>query len=188
MNKYYLRFDLSADINYLHLFLFYDIAEYSIEDKAYNRIKYRSIAELSNRLGLSNSTVSRILNNDEYKKFMIINKGSKEITLLNTFKEKKEVAFVCLNKNIVNLLKYYNDNLFCKYVIYIKYYCGYSKTNNTDFTAKQFLSAFGYCATSNSYLNKLNRYNAILVENNIIKITKYRDELGHTRNKYNFIG
>ena len=79
------------------------------------------------------------------------------------------------------------NNLFAKYLIYLKYYCGYSKDNKTDFTAQQFLIACGYSVNSNNTLSQLSEYNGLLVKRGIITIQKKRDELGHTRNIYSYI-
>ena len=78
------------------------------------------------------------------------------------------------------------DNLLCKYYIYLKYYCSLAEKAGTkqDFTAKQFLSAIGYSTNSQSQLDKISSYNKKLKEKGLIIITTYRDELGHTRNIY----
>ena len=88
-----------------------------------------------------------------------------------------------LNEKEVETIRRYKDNLLFKYYLYIKYFCGYYKRKQ-DFTAKQFLDYCGYSSKSNNYLNKIASFNAILCESGLIKIRKYRDELGHTRNEY----
>lgn len=94
------------------------------------------------------------------------------------------MPFVVLTQQEVSLLRKQQDNLFSQYLIYLKYYTNHAKGKQTDFTGKQFLSACGYSNKSHSYLNRLNDYNKILIQHQIVKIEKYRDELGHTRNRY----
>ena len=96
-------------------------------------------------------------------------------------------SFVRLTADEVKLLRDNDDNLLSKYLIYLKYYCGYTKDKKTDFTAKQFLSACGYSTKSNKLLNLIGSYNNLLVRSGLIKIESYRDELGHTRNNYFYI-
>ena len=92
-----------------------------------------------------------------------------------------------LFRSEVNLIKEVKDNLFAKYLIYLKYYCGYARDKKTDFTAQQFLSACGYSVKSNKTISQISQYNGLLVDRGIIKIQKTRDELGHTRNIYSYI-
>ena len=61
----------------------------------------------------------------------------------------------------------------------MKYFCGYSKNKQQDFTALQFLKYCGYSTNSKNYISKLSQYNSLLLDNKIISIKKYRDELGH---------
>ncbi len=186
-SSYYIRFNPAAEIDYLHLLAFHEIAEYREETKAFDTIRYSSINDLAERLNLSSSTVSRILNNPEYKDFIETDKKNKVIHLLCSFPKGTNKAFVKLTAEEVSLLKEKKDNLLSHYLIYLKYYCGYTKDKKTDFTAIQFLSACGYSIKSKQNFDRVSSYNKLLTEKGMIKIEKYRDELGHTRNKYSFL-
>lgn len=183
---YYLRFRPTANIDYLYLLAFYDLAEYNEESKVFNKIHYSSVRVLAESLNISTATVNRILSNPEYNEFMCIDKSNKTITLCNTFIRGQSEQFIRLTADEVSLIREVNTNLFAKYLIYLKYYCGYSRDNKTDFTAQQFLSACGYSVKSNATLDTISRYNGLLVDRGIIKIEKYRDDKGHTRNRYSY--
>ena len=182
---YYLRFRPTANIDYLYLLAFYDLAEYNEETKVFDTIRYPSVRVLAESLNISSATVNRILDNPAYADFMSVNKATKTIKLCNSFAKGKAEQFVRLTAEEVKLIM--EDNLFAKYLIYLKYYCGYSKNKKTDFTAQQFLIACGYSTKSNSIISRLSEYNSLLVKNGLIRIEKYRDELGHTRNRYIYI-
>ena len=187
MKYYYLPFIPLSDVNYIYILSLYRVAKYNNKTNLFDTIKYTSIRNLSEVLNIPYSTLSRILNNTEYNNFIDIDKINKVIILKNNFSSKANSrSFVRLTSEEVELIFKVNDNLFSKYLIYIKYYCGYAN-NKSDFTAKQFLSTFGYSELSNSYISKVSLYNSILVDNNIIEINKYRDELGHTRNIYSVV-
>ena len=183
---YYLRFRPTANIDYLYLLAFYDLAEYNEESNVFDTIQYTSVRMLAESLNISTATVNRILSNPEYNEFIRIDKSNKSIKLCNTFVRGQSEQFVRLNDDEVKLIREVNTNLFAKYLIYLKYYCGYSRDKKTDFTAQQFLSACGYSAKSNSTLDTISKYNGLLVDRGLIKIEKYRDELGHTRNRYTY--
>ena len=184
---YYLRFRPTANIDYLYLLSFYDLAEYNEVSKVFDTIHYPSVRVLAESLNVSTATVNRILSNPEYTEFMRIDKSNKTITLCNSFIRGQSEQFIRLTADEVKLIREVNTNLFAKYLIYLKYYCGYSKDKNTDFTAQQFLSACGYSVKSNATLDTVSRYNGLLVDRGLIKIQKYRDEKGHTRNRYTYI-
>ena len=183
---YYLRFRPTANVDYIYLLAFYDLAEYNEESKVFDTIHYPSVRVLAESLSISTATVNRILSNPEYTDFMRVDKITKTITLCNSFMRGQSEQFVRLTADEVRLIREVNNNLFAKYLIYLKYYCGYTKDNKTDFTAPQFLSACGYSVKSNATLDTISRYNGLLAERGIIKIDKYRDELGHTRNRYTY--
>ena len=183
---YYVRFRPKANIDYIYLLAFYDLAEYNKLKKSYNIIHYTSLNVLAENLNISNSTINRILSNTQYKEFLSIDKKTKTIVLHNTFIKGQSEQLIKLTADEVKLIREVNTNLFAKYLIYIKYYCGYTKDNKTDFTAQQFLSTFGYSVKSNATLDTISRYNGILVDRGIIKIEKFRDKLGHTRNRYTY--
>jgi len=187
MKVYYLHFNPKADVNYLHLFSLYDLADYNPATKAYDTITYTSIPKLAALLPYSNSTLNRLLANDKYKDFISIDKDNRVITLNSSvIKGSNNNCFVRLTKKEIAYLRQEKDNLLCKYYIYLKYYCYIAEKAGTkqDFTAKQFLSAIGYSTNSQSQLDKISSYNKKLKEMGLISITTYRDELGHTRNIY----
>jgi len=187
MKVYYLHFNPKADVNYLHLFSLYDLADYNPATKAYDTINYTSIPKLAALLPYSNSTLNRLLANDKYKDFISIDKDNRVITLNSSvIKGSNNNCFVRLTKKEIAYLRQEKDNLLCKYYIYLKYYCYIAEKAGTkqDFTAKQFLSAIGYSTNSQSQLDKISSYNKKLKEMGLISITTYRDELGHTRNIY----
>ena len=187
LKVYYLRFIPTANVDYCKLLSFYELAEYNPEKKCFDKIHYTSVGKLAEQLGVSSSTVNRIFDSADYGKFMSVDKGSKTITLHNHFPKGTKESFVRLTADEVKLLRDNDDNLLSKYLIYLKYYCGYTKDKKTDFTAKQFLSACGYSIKSKKYIDLLCQYNNLLVRSGLIKIESYRDELGHTRNNYFYI-
>jgi hypothetical protein len=180
---YYLRFRPTANIDYLYLLAFYDLAEYNEESKVFDTIHYPSVRVLAESLNVSQPTVKRIFDNPAYNDFLEIDKQTKTIKIHNIFTKGCKDQFVRLTADEVKLIREVKDNLFTKYLIYLKYYCGYTN-NNTDFTAQQFLSACGYSTKSNNTLSKISEYNTLLVSKGYITIKKFRDELGHTRNIY----
>jgi DNA-binding MarR family transcriptional regulator len=184
---YYLRFRPTANIDYLYLLAFYDLAEYNEETKVFDTIHYSSVRVLAESLNISPATVNRIFDSPAYAEFISVDKSTKTITLCNAFNKGQKEQFVRLTAEEVNLIKEVKDNLFAKYLIYLKYYCGYARDKKTDFTAQQFLSACGYSVKSNKTISQISQYNCLLVDRGIIKIQKTRDELGHTRNIYSYI-
>lgn len=189
MKYYYLPFLPKAKINYLHLFSLYQIADYRKETKAFDYIKYNSMQEIVQLTGISTATLSRILKSEEYSGFLLADTKNKTIILKSNFAGKKKIPYIRLTQEEVKLIIDEVDeqnSLFAKYLIYMKYYCGLTK-NNTDFTAEQFLSACGYSTKSNDYKSRISQYNIILEKAKIIKIERYRDSLGHSRNRYTYL-
>lgn len=192
MKHYFLPFEPSAKVNYITLFTLLENAEYNTETKAYDTIRYASIPKLAEQLNLSKSTLSRMISNDDkndYKLFLSADTKEKVITLNTSFSNSKNTEkkpFIVLTSAEVQLLKEKSDNLLCKYLMYVKYYCGYSKTKETNFTANQFLNAIGYETSSNSTKNSISSYNALLKEKKLIQIETYFDEMGHRRNRYTY--
>lgn len=187
MKIYYLHFKPDADVNYLHLFSLYDLADYNPATKAYDTINYTSIPKLAALLPYSAATLNRLLANDEYKDFLSVDKDNKVITLNSSvIKGSSNNCFVRLTDKEIAYLRQEQDNLLCKYYIYLKYYCSLANKAGTkqDFTAKQFLSAIGYSTKSQSQIDKISTYNNKLKKQGLILITPYKDELGHTRNIY----
>lgn len=183
--KYYIPFVPNADINYIYLFKLYQNATYNNQSKCYDTIAFQTIKNLAEMLDISSSTAKRLLNDTRYKDFFTVDKNNKTIILYNDIRT-AGTPFVCLDKYEVYFLCNRADNLLCKYLLYIKYYCGYSKNGETDFTAGQFLNAFGYSLNSN-YPSKISEYNSLLVDYGYISIKRKRDELGHIRNTYSYI-
>lgn len=185
MKHYYLPFEPKADINYLHLFDLMEQAEYNKETKAFDTIRYVSVKKLADKLSFSKSTLDRIIDNSEYKPFFFVDRANKTITINNSFvgAQSKGKKFVMLTEDEVKLLREQKKNLLCKYLIYIKYYCGFSGNNSTDFTANQFLLACGYSIKSQEIKDTLSSYNKLLVNRGIIEIQRFLDD-GMRRNIY----
>ena len=190
MNNYFIPFIPSAKVNYITIITLMEYADYNIESNAYDTIHYISIPKLSKLVNISTSTLNRIVSNDQsndYRLFLSVDVKHKIIKLNTAFSNSKitnKKPFIILTKAEIQILKEYNDNLLCKYLMYIKYYCGYSKSGYTDFTANQFLIAIGYQTSSNSTKERLSFYNKILKERNLLIIETFIDELGHNRNRY----
>lgn len=186
---FYFPFYPKANVNYVYLCLLSVIAEYDTELKSNSIIKYESIYELSQRIGISESTLNRVLScrgrYEDYNKFLQVDKKKKTITLLNSFAGKRNVSYVSVPaKDILLLLQKECESMMILYYLYLRFYCGRSKSKKTDSTAKQFLDTCGYSTNSNALISKISTYNAILAENGLIQITKYRDDKQHIRNVY----
>ena len=185
MKIYYIKFNAQAEINYLHLFAIYDLSTYSPETKAYDTINYTSMTKLADMLPFSGSTLNRIISNDAYKDYLSIDKKNKVIKLNSSVIEGSGIkSFVRLTEKEVSFLRMANDNLLCKYYVYMKYYCGACKNTGQNFTAEQFLTNCGYSVKANSNFDDLSRYNSLLEEAGFISITRYRDDDKHRRNIY----
>lgn len=193
MRKLYIPYDERANINYVYLIQFYLCANYNKERKAFDEISYKTIEDLTRQLNffvkdknkyISNSTVRRILSDSNYGNYFSVNKQEKLIYINNNIKNKNK--FVVIDFKEANLILQSRDNLLAKYLLYLKYYCGYSKSKKIDTTAKQFLNACGYSINSNAYISKISEYNRLLVQQKIITIEKYRDNNGFERNLYSY--
>ena len=188
--NYYIPFKLSAKVNYIYIFKLYSIANYNIKTKAYDTIQYKSIKKLAEALNIPYSTFNKIIKDTKYKDFFSIDNELKVITLNTDFHKKENEntnkIFVKLQQHELEFLKQSEDNLLCKYYLYIKFFCGYAKSKGIkqDFTAKQFLDYCGYSTKSNSYISQIATYNGILKRNNFINIEKYTDDMGYERNIY----
>ena len=144
---------------------------------------------------MSESTLRRMLNNKEYKDFFTIDRMGQTywITLNNDFRKEtgKENPFVVLNPKTYNLLfqedkEIKDKNLLAKYIIYLKYMCGYCG-GSTDITANQFLTTFGYKTNSNGMKDQLTAFNKLLEDEKIISIKRTQIAEGKRRNTYTFI-
>lgn len=190
----YIYYNETATIDYIFLLALYKIAKSNNTTKLKDTIQYKSLRELQEQLmqanyKISTAKIDRILKHkiQDYKEYFIYNKEQKTIKLLNDFRNiytKSKRAFITLSAEQVEFLINSKNNLLCKYYLYIKYYCGKSKTKTTDFTIKQFLSAVGYSTDSNNNISKISELNGILQKNNMIIIQKYKDTNGHERNLY----
>ena len=187
----YIYYNETATIDYIFLLALYKIAKSNKADKLKNIIQYKSVKELSQMLAdvgcyRSTATINRILKDriQQYNDYLIYNKTDRIIILRNDFRQiqNNRNKFITIQKNNIDVLLQYDNNLLCKYYFYIVYYCGKSKT--TDFTAKKFLQSSGYTTNSNNYISKLSEFNGILLAHNMIKIQKYKDTNGHERNLY----
>lgn len=183
--SYYILFQPAKQIDYLYLLALYDLASYNPERKVFDSICYSSVSDLAKSLDVSPSTMTRILNSPNYYPYFTVNKEAKTITLKNNF-QGASLPFVQLLPEEVALMRKVKEPMFSKYLIYMKYYCGYSKKKSTDFTAKQFLSAYGYSIKANASFSALGRYNNILESNGLITIKTYFDDKKHTRNEYSW--
>lgn len=196
MKQYYIPYFPGAKKhNLLQILYLYEVAAYDKETRLYNKIIFQSLDELTRRINeaagesvLSKATLSRLLNNEEYKGYFTYNKEQKEIVLNNNFRSKpgakENQCFVVVSAPEISYLVRSQDSLLIQYFLYLRYYCGLSKSKTTDTTAKQFLSACGYCETSNNYLSKIAGYNRTLSAIGFISIKKSRDTNGRERNEY----
>lgn len=192
MKKYYLPYDEKEKANYVYVLMFYSIAEFNIKTKRFDSIKYNTIKELTEKLNsisqgnkISESTVHRILKKEIYNKFLSVNSKDKSIKILNDITQSKK--FVIVSEKEAMMLIDKHQNLLAKYYLYLKYYCGHSKSKKIDTTAKQFLSACGYSIESNSNISKISEYNGFLSEKKYINISRFIDNNGHLRNYYSIV-
>ena len=196
MKQYYIPYFPGAKKhNLLQILYLYKVAEYDKGTKLYNKITFQSLDELTRRINeaagesvLSKATLSRLLNNEEYKIYFSYDRERKEIVLNNNFRSKPGVKekqpFIVLSAAEYEFLTNTKDNLLVQYFFYLRYYCGLSKSGRTDSTAKQFLTACGYSVSSGSYLSKIAGYNSLLSSTGYLTIKKTRDENGRERNEY----
>ena len=189
MRHFYIRYEAQADINYIYLLYLYSLAEYNTSTNFFDTINYNSIRTLQNliveRFGkgsISPSSLSRLLKDERYRNYIKVDLKRKEIALQTATRGMP--CFVMLTKREVDFLIQQKDNLLAKYYLYIKHFCGLGAVGTQDFTAKQFLTFCGYSDKSNAYLSKVSSYNRLLVEKGFIRIEKYKDNQGHTRNRY----
>lgn len=199
--KYYFPFIPKAKVDYLLLMDLADIAPYNEDTKQFDTIHFQSLSRLAQMLHRDNTTLSRHLEKDCYKPFFTYYKSKKIIVLNTDFTKTADFQpFVVLSAKEAEIIRNIsqkdkekgktdtklNANLLCKYLMYLKYYCGYNRSGKTDTTAQQFLEACGYCGKSSSYKALIAQYNEILSRNKVITISKYRDKNGFFRNLYTF--
>lgn len=192
MKNYYLHYDEKANINYSFLFALFCIAEKNKQEKLNNIIYYKSQKELAERLNkqcnytISAATISRIIKDTKYLPYFNINKKENIIKLNTNFKKgmaANNKFIVLTEKEILFLLEQDNKQL-NKYYLYLKYYCGYSKSKTIDTTANQILSAIGYSSNCGNNKENLCKFNNLLLTKGFINIKKIKDEKGYCRNIY----
>ena len=114
---------------------------------------------------------------------------NKVITLKNNFTKRQtggKAKFIILTDREIDFLLIHKSELLTRYYLYIKYYCGFSGKNETDFTANQFLEASKYSTKAGNYKTLLSSYNSLLVNEKLITISKFRFN-GQERNKYSIL-
>lgn len=203
MRTYYLYYEENATINYLYLLLFYRVATIDNKSRLYNTILYNNLDELAEKMNteykkinlscekdvISKSTLSRVLNSDTEQHYFVYDSKNKKITLQNNFStnsSNRTLRFITLNDRELHFLLTHNEPLMYSYYFYIKYYCGYSGKNYTDFTANQFLIAANYSTKAGNLKTMLSTYNALLVEARFISISKFKFD-GKERNGYSIL-
>ena len=192
MKLYYLNYDEHAQINYCFLFSLFCIAQRNQKERIDNIIVYDNQKQLAERIkekcnySISSATISRILKDQNYIPYFSKSENENKIILNNCFKSGKAASnkFVILNEKEIAFLIQQNDKLLNKYYLYLKYYCGYSKSKRIDTTANQILSTIGYSANCGNNKNNLCKYNSLLLERGFISIEKKRDSKGYYRNIY----
>ena len=192
MKNIYIYYQTDADINYLYLLYFYNIAEYNQLTNRYDIIHYSSLRQLTERLNsgfdkqrISLSTVKRILSNQLYIYYIKNNYESKIIMINSDVHSMQKQSFVRLTDIEASFLMHHNDELLCKYFIYQKYYCGYNKSKCHNSTIKQMLAAMGYSTNNNDYISRISNYNTLLSSSGLMNIQQYKED-GKLRNIYSF--
>ena len=203
MRNYYLQYIEDTNINYFYLFLLHKIAVVDKSTRLYNTVKYSSLEELTNILNMaynninkdnkkqviSKTTLSRVLNSDKNGNYFNYDNVNKVITLKNNFTKRQtggKAKFIILTDREIDFLLIHKSELLTRYYLYIKYYCGFSGKNETDFTANQFLEASKYSTKAGNYKTLLSSYNSLLVNEKLITISKFRFN-GQERNKYSIL-
>ena len=192
MKTYYLNYDEKANINYCFLFALFTIAERNKKENIDSIITYKSLKELSDRIKeqcnyiISASTISRILKDNRYLPYFTKYEKDNVIILNNNFKKGKAASnkFVILTDKEILFLLAQNNKQLNKYYLYLKYYCGYSKSKQIDTTANQILSAIGYSNNCGNNKDNLCKFNSLLLDNGFISIKKIKDSKGYYRNIY----
>ena len=187
--KYYIYYEERPPqgLNYCFLLAMYAIAKRNNSERICNIIEYKSLRDLQSKLAAAGyktslSSLQRYTEKD-YLNYYTIERKYKRIVLQNNFKQKKNCRFIVLSENNLSFLLERNDNFLCRYYFYIKYFCGYSKTKSTDFTAEQFITAVGL-SFGGGNRQKVCMCNKLLANEGLVIIESYRDPLGHKRNVY----
>lgn len=194
MRNYFIRYDPEAKVNLNYILMLYGIAEHNSYSKRYDCIPYTTKKELAAKLkdvygdkAMSYSTLWRLLYTIEYTKY--IEDQGNMLYLHNNFANRantEKQPFIILTDKEADFLIDKGDRLLTSYYCYIKYYCKLAEYagRTQDFTAKQFLQAVGLSTNNHNNLSKISSYNTLLTNEGLIKITKFRDQLGRERNVY----
>ena len=90
MRNYFIRYDPTAKVNYLYLFMLYGIAQYDKAVRRYNKIPFNTKKELAAKVkaaygeyAFSYSTLMRLLKDPCYNSYFSLNENI--ITLNNNF-------------------------------------------------------------------------------------------------------
>lgn len=203
MRTYFLQYEEDTSINYLYLLLLYRIAEVGKTTRLFDTVRYSSFDELTTRLNaeykkinptyskavVSKTTLSRVLHSDEKQQYFIFDKAQKLIILQNNFSKQKtngHAKFITLTDRELDFLLIQNTPLLYRYYFFMKYKCGFSGVNKTDFTAKQFLEASNYSTKAGNYISLLSQFNSLLSTEGFISISKFIFN-GHERNCYSIL-
>lgn len=203
MRTYFLQYEEDTNINYLYLFLLHKVAVLDKATRLFNTVRYNNLDELTislnneyNKINSSNKkpvvskpTLSRVLNSDKCGNYFAYDRINKVITLQNNFSNRRtngKAKFITLTDREIDFLLTQNNELLTRYYLFIKYYCGYSGKNETDFTANQFLEASNYSTKAGNYKTLLSSFNSLLVAEKLIAISKFRFN-GQERNKYRIL-
>ena len=203
MRTYFLQYEEDTSINYLYLLLLHKVAVLDKATRLFNAVRYNNLEELTitlneeyNKINTSNNkqvvskpTLSRVLNSDKCGNYFTYNKTDKIITLQNNFSNRHtngKAKFITLTDREINFLLIQNNELLTRYYLFIKYYCGFSGKNETDFTANQFLEASNYSTKAGNYKTLISSFNSLLVAEGFISISKFRFN-GQERNKYRIL-
>lgn len=81
IKRYYILFDIKANVNYLYIFSLYDIAEYNTATKLKDTIHYVTIIGLADKIDLFRSAVIRMIDSNDYSSFSNSNKNDNKIIL-----------------------------------------------------------------------------------------------------------
>lgn len=108
---YYIAYDEQININYVYLLVLHRIASYNKEAKTRSLIEYEKLSHLLDKMNkelerynkkISLATVSRLLNDQNYKNYFTTAHNNKVIELKNNARIMKK--FVALNDREVDLI------------------------------------------------------------------------------------
>lgn len=177
--KFYIPFKSLKEVEFNFFFKLSLLSSFDGENRTYNSIKFKSIKELGERVGVPQSTLKRYLNSLEKEGF--ITKEKKEIIINNNVKEM--LKFIVLERETVNsLLKEDNEKLTKLYIIH-KYYIGCFKGSHSK-TKDSIVEEMGLSSKSKRELDNITNLNKRLVELGLISMEHYRNENGNIQIKY----